>query len=323
MKMKSTIALLFVAALAPLTPASFGTEGPSTPVAKIGTVTVALTLTSEIGGFSDGEGGFQNASPANVEGVKEVYKTVIKTQRYSTTEMITDLMSRYELGGEASQYSIKFLDTNREIETYYEYEQYDYELDEYFWTSDYAYTDLSGYFLVGPDTVRYIGGYEAYDTRTLAFDTAEYEDKAEDENAGLNFHSETETNTVVTTATSTKRSNKGTYTSTTLARRLFLTPYYDSYEVNAVVKSGGTYDSLRTDYFADVPDTCTSKYTVAATSFTNIVGYNYDMERDCDESGIMMTGSFTITALKDTTIDLQDYVNAMSNWLNDYYNYSY
>lgn len=270
MKLTTTLAALFVTALAPL--ASFGAE--VSPVNKVGTVTVNLSLTTE-------EGGFDGDYEKEVSDTKSLYKSVTKIQKYSTKEFITDLISRYELSGSSSDYSIKFVQS-----------------DQY---------EFTGYFLVNKDltTVIYIGGYDADGNANLAFDTYYVEDYAD--RYDLSFEAGSSTYTRKVSGTTTKYTNNGSEKTTSCGMYLYFNPLdTDYFETFCVVKSGSSYQSTYT-YVGEENTDSTYKYSVSPTTFTDIVGSNYD--------GVMMTGSYTISALKDTA-DVSAYRTAYNNYFN-------
>jgi hypothetical protein len=276
MKLTTTLATLLVTALAPLATSSFGAI--LDPVNKVGTVTVNLTLTTE-------EGGFDGDYEKDVSDTKSLYKSVVKAQKYSTKEFITDLISRYELSGSSSDYSMKYVESNQ-----------------------YEFREFRGYFLVNKDltTVIYIGGYDADGNASLPFDT--YNPESYANRFDLSFETGSSTYTRKVSGTTTKYTNKGSENTTSCGMYLYFSPLgADEYfETFCVVKSGSSYQSTSTYEGEELTDQ-TEKYSVSPTTFTNIVGSNYD--------GVMLTGSYTISALKDTA-DVSAYRTAYNNYFN-------
>lgn len=228
---------------------------------KVGTVTVNLTVTTEIGGFN-GES-TKVVIDTETES-KELHKTVASKAKYSTKQYISDLLARYELEGVASDYSIKFVVFPNG--------------DEY-------------YFLVNKDAsvIRQIGANSTGSGYTTAGISTYY---ATDDYHESTVYSESSSNTSKTNNDVTTDSHSGTYTYQAPGTYIYFNPTGENrFECFALVKGGGSYKSSATfEGESETPSTSSSSSTVSATNYTGIVGTNYE--------GAMITGTMTVSALK-------------------------
>lgn len=106
MKHLLTITPLIAALLAPASVLALPSAG------NIGSVTLALTLTLDEGGFKDANGNpttEKTVSSATTEAVHS--KRVIRKAKYSNKEFLADLIAKGTLSGPVSSWSIKFVDS--------------------------------------------------------------------------------------------------------------------------------------------------------------------------------------------------------------------
>lgn len=260
MKLTTKITSLLLTAFAAVSIPAVHAAPAST--GKVGNVTFALTLTYEEGGF-DGE--YYKTVTDTDTSYKQLYKSMIKSSKYSTKELIADLYDRYELPGSAGDYSIKYVESED--------------------------SEFRGFFIVNKagDVAVYIGG-DVDTNRSLPINTYYVDD--------YNDTLYNETGSYVSKQSGNIRTSTWTssWNSQTCGTYIYFNPRNeeDYFETFALVKGGGSYkssekyDSVEEDYFDE-----TETYTVSATSITDIIGTNYD-------DGLTLTGSVKISALKDT-----------------------
>ncbi|MBC8039786.1 MAG: hypothetical protein H7Y06_04520 [Opitutaceae bacterium] len=270
MKLTTKIATLLIAALAPLSITSVQAAG------KVGTVTFALSVTYEEGGY-DGE--YDKIVTDTETAFKELYKSTIKTEKYSTKELVADLFARFELPGAATDYSIKYVES---------------EEDEF-----------RGFFIVNKagTVARYIGG--DYDTNTdLPINTYYVGDYNE------TLYSESGSETAKKTGDIWSTSASYSWKTQTCGTYIYFNPLDEDYfETFALVQGGGSYkESYKYNDVTEEETDYKESYTVAATSITGIIGTDYN------EDGNILKGSVTIAALKDTA-DVELYYNAFQLYL--------
>lgn len=245
---------------------------------KVGSVTIALSLTYEAGGY-DGE--YYKVVTDTETTYKELYKSTIKTEKYSTKEFVQDLFSRFSLTGAATDYTIKYVES----------------IDEE--------VDITGFYIANKTgTVAvYIGGNYS-DDRTLPISTynVTYYNRT--------LYSDSSTETYKIAGEVWKLSLSGSYKSQVCGTYIYFNPLNENYfETFALVKSGGSYK-----YSEDYNPTdesfsnYASSYQISASSITGIIGTNYN-------EGTTLTGSVNISSLKDTA-DVTLYQNAFLTYIN-------
>ncbi len=254
--------ILTLGALALLAQVSAHANGDPLP-GKIGFVNVNLMVTTQRGGFNGDE--YKIVTDKENE-FKELYKTVALKQKYGNSQFIADLLAYFGIELPVANFTIRFISFENGFE---------------------------GYFLVNKDEsiIRYLGSHSqgsGYGTTPFNtyYATEEYHDST--------IYTESSAFTEKTKNGKTTRTDAGSYKFEAPGTYIYFNfqrEGQESFECFSLAKGGGSFKGLEVrDSETEIQEVFSYVHTVAASTYTGIVGTDYD--------GSMLTGSMTVTALK-------------------------
>jgi hypothetical protein len=271
MKLKLALASLLLAATSPFTVSAQLTE---VVPGEVGVVTFALRVASETGGFTNGD--YYLEEPLLK---KNTYKSVIVLNRL---DPIATLVTRFDLPGLATDYSIRYVKSNR----------------------------MSGYFLVNKTetTIICIGSdnYSRYDDVISTINSI-----------GDEIANET---SITITKENGDYTERGATTSSLTGARVYLNfnsyPYYpklskgsSGFECTAFLSRAGTYTAT---YISNT-DSYVETNRTGAIKFTDLIGSNSYYYDDFSKGGggysQFISGSISISALRPVA-NISSYVQA-------------
>lgn len=292
--MKALLGLSAAALLLASNPAAHARVSETLP-GKIGPLTLALTLTTEAGGYPNGN--YERV----ISSTRTLTKSVLVRTRYTNTQFIADLLNRYELPGVPADYTLQFVTANNGF--------------------------FSGFFLTNANRsiVRYIGTTE--DQRFVTISSLDSEFPYDDDKSFFsrlpldlsNAFSQNDTLFAESGSITTSRSGpvtttlfQSSYTSVTPGTNLYLNPlaFEDGFTAYGLINQTGTYRGTSTINTQTEEGSFTDTFTVGPTQVTGIIGSDFDE--------VLLTGSASIAALAETA-DVTVFYQAYLDYQGDFY----
>lgn len=265
MSLKIAAYSLLLAVTGPLLAQAAANEG------KVGSVTLALVVTSEVGAFNGDD--YKVITETQTE-FKDTVQTIAVKRKYSTKEFIQDLVIRYGLQGPASNWSLKYVESSED--------------------------DLAGYFLVSKSgQIQCLGTNWDISNDNVAIS------RYTDEDTPFSVTTGTETSSIIYAGGKEVSGTTVKKFSRTIPTNFTLDPTGHDYLLLA-----GTASESGSSRFAYTINPATSEqtdtensYTVGAVSVPNIQGFSIFTDP------MLITGSINISALKKVS-DVSAYVDA-------------